>query len=207
MKKLMIAACAVALAGAVQAASTLTWESGQFNALPACINETLYPGEGYTGAGDWENGCIKALVWEFATDQSELYGSAEKIWAAYQNGGLKDEDAVDGGVISDPLNLNGQVNIVGSDRGADKTPVYAAILYLHQEETTEFDDVDFYMANYASGIATEMGNSLSNLGNTWGGIDGGAATVWSPAAAIPEPTSGLLLLLGVAGLALRRRRA
>ena len=30
---------------------------------------------------------------------------------------------------------------------------------------------------------------------------------WKVAAAIPEPTSGLLLLLGVAGLALRRRRA
>ena len=34
-----------------------------------------------------------------------------------------------------------------------------------------------------------------------------AGTGWYAAASVPEPTSGLLMLLGMAGLALRRRRA
>lgn len=37
--------------------------------------------------------------------------------------------------------------------------------------------------------------------------DGYAGASWYGAAAVPEPTSGLLMLLGMAGLALRRRRA
>ena len=38
-------------------------------------------------------------------------------------------------------------------------------------------------------------------------LSAGAQTAWTQTGAIPEPTSGLLLLLGMAGLALRRRRA
>ena len=38
-------------------------------------------------------------------------------------------------------------------------------------------------------------------------VIGGAGVAWAPAEAAPEPTSGLLLLLGVAGLALKRKRA
>ena len=38
-------------------------------------------------------------------------------------------------------------------------------------------------------------------------LPGAGAEGWTQVASVPEPTSGLLLLLGVAGLALRRRRA
>ena len=38
-------------------------------------------------------------------------------------------------------------------------------------------------------------------------VIGGDGVAWAPAEAVPEPTSGLLLLLGMAGLALKRKRA
>ena len=52
-------------------------------------------------------------------------------------------------------------------------------------------------------------SAVNNTGTdtfTWAaGSYGGS--MWKETAAVPEPTSGLLMLLGMAGLALRRRRA
>ena len=81
---------------------------------------------------------------------------------------------------------------------------YAIAVITHTDGTGKID------AYSASAIAVQ-GGELENVGYDmvgmkWGLAAGGDNTVWH-AAAIPEPTSGLLLLLGVAGLALRRRRA
>ena len=72
------------------------------------------------------------------------------------------------------------------------------------------DSIDNATYAYISGVATGATGGEGQVAN----IDFTSAvasmkqdSAWYEAKSIPEPTSGLLLLLGVAGLALRRRRA
>ena len=59
---------------------------------------------------------------------------------------------------------------------------------------------------FTSVVKTATGADVGDAGLAWGNMATAtqSASNW---AAVPEPTSGLLMLLGMAGLALRRRRA
>ena len=202
MKKLMIAAAIVCAAAFAQAA-TVTWQSGAWSDLPTCYGWTEYE---TIGSGDTD-GCITAYVWEFAADPG--YTSAADVWAAYQKGDLDTANALTGISNVD----TGILNVTGADTWKEGDSVYAAILYLHQDLDGDVIPMepDFYMANVAAGEASNVGTLVGDLGNTFGGVGGlsvsGDATVWTSTAAIPEPTTGLLMLLGMGALALRRRRA
>ena len=84
------------------------------------------------------------------------------------------------------------------------TPYYGLILV--GLDTDKDGTMDYLIANKAeSNINTAgKGTNITNLAKNLGGTGGTALTGWT---AVPEPTSGLLLLLGMAGLALKRKRA
>lgn len=80
-------------------------------------------------------------------------------------------------------------------------------------DTSKNYDFYFVVFNNADAAKADKYAMVSDLNKEYSSLDGKFSAAgnlsgasWQ-AAAVPEPTSGLLMLLGVAGLALRRRRA
>lgn len=72
--------------------------------------------------------------------------------------------------------------------------------------------LDGYTGNYVlyNGTSTEgvmPGATVTYYAEFWQNDNPIAASDWATMGAVPEPTSGLLMLLGMAGLALKRKRA
>lgn len=82
-------------------------------------------------------------------------------------------------------------------------------------DTSKSYDFYFVVFNNADAAAATEYAIQSALNKSYSSMDGkfsvastfSSSTPWASTSAVPEPTSGLLMLLGVAGLALRRRRA
>ena len=185
MKKLMIAFATVAMAVAANAAA-VTWMSGT----------VLDPN------GAVANKSVTAYLWVIdATTYDTLAANAtgaamsDAVYAAY---GTKTGDAY----ATTTTTKKGAANLLDDSKEyAAGNSAYAAILYTYGSG----DDLQF-MGNvgkvtFESAMNVESaGMSLNLLGTS------STPTAWSTAA-VPEPTSGLLLLLGMAGLALKRKRA
>ena len=183
MKKLMILAVAIA-ASVVANAAAVSWDSGTI-ALP----DSTQAGKGAVSAYLFIVDADTYNAYAAYTDATKL---SDDIYATYK-GSMGSADATKNSTAKGVANL---------DDGVDRTAgtYYGVVLY-----TTTQDAKDYWMGNYASAtIEASQDVSVGNLALKMGGT--GNATAWSTAA-VPEPTSGLLMLLGMAGLALRRRRA
>ena len=185
MKKIIIALAAVVVAAGVQAAS-FNWKTSMSGKVYSPSDTTALL-----------SGTFDAYVFDAAAvSQSALV-------SAY-NGGTLDLAAssistkgtlTDGSIASTSMSY-GEV-------GGTYSFYFAAIV---QDGENEY----LFISNAANGSGVEGKTTTVNLNgkatSTFDASEGYAGAGFYGAAAIPEPTSGLLMLVGLAGLALRRRR-
>ena len=78
--------------------------------------------------------------------------------------------------------------------------------YLLVFDTAEITDSSKYYTTVVKSFDTLAGTETASV--AWAGQSSRISSVgWTSVSDVPEPTSGLLMLVGLAGLALRRKRA
>ena len=189
MKKVMLFLAAIALAVGVQGAS-IEWKMGSSVKAPGA--------DGSIGTANAGAGTLSMYVW--LVDQATYNAAtADSIIADY-SGKLA---TADGSVTGKSGSLGGTAVTDGlSYSTTENTTYYGIVLTQYKSGETEM-----FIANKAETIINTAGTkaSVGNLSKNWGGGTGPAITSWS-SAGVPEPTSGLLLLVGGALLALRRKQ-
>ena len=180
MKKIMIACAAVALAAVAQAAS-IDW---------AITGNTWTLADGNKAAKGTTVYLIDAAQW--STIETALKGGKDAFTTA------------DAGILGVGATSNTKGAVAGTATSSQLTAGQSYdFAYLVIVDDKYFASASVPKAAYDPTDATYSETQSVSFGATQfssGSISGG----WQD---VPEPTSGLLLLLGVAGLALRRKNA
>ena len=199
MKKLMIAFAATVVAVAAQAAS-VSWAAGTLY-TPASSDggwSTTKAGASVSGSlyllavGDADT--AGSFAWFNA--QYAANGDMSAVYDYFTTGAGKETAASKTGTSASRTSA-----LTMTTDGEVGSTYYAAVIY-----TTSDANGDYYIANIGSvTLESDAGVSLGNLATAYlSGTSTASIGGWT---AVPEPTSGLLMLLGMAGLALKRKRA
>lgn len=189
MKKLMFVLAAVLAAGMVQAA-TVSWGTG------TAIKGVTSDSDPSFGSANAASGTLNVYVWLVdATTYNST--SVDKIWETY---GSKLNTAT-----ASATGKSGAAGATAKTEGlsfssTEDTPYYGLVITAYDPDKD--GTMDYYIANKATASINTAGTNatVTNLAKPSG------VTGWT-SASVPEPTSGLLMLVGLAGLALRRKRA
>ena len=188
MKKLIIASIAVAV-GFMANAATVDWK---------------YSINGAQGTEGYNSGynvyLVNATAWDAATisaatfsDSSIVLDSTTFAAATGRTAGNKTFDTIKSGTAT-----GSRAVAIDSLAEGGTLGVYYVILNTNADPNTYTAIADTLTGRADTGEA-KLGSNTSMTAAA------ASSATWSTVA-VPEPTSGLLMLLGMAGLALRRRR-
>ena len=182
MKKLMVVACAVAMAAVAQAGA-VKWSATQISEAPDVTFGAGVTYSAYLFIGDDVSAVTKYLVGE------------EQDFDAFGKAALASR--------TQAYDTTKEVLTFGAIGSGDyaNVEITAFMIVLN---AADIEDATYYQVVEKSETPYITKTFGKNGDQTYAWGSQAENTNWQ---SIPEPTSGLLLLLGVAGLALRRRRA